>query len=242
MVNFYGIWFALSFLILFFLVRVFLKHRQKDPGLSYTAMLYIIAGVVIGARLLYVLYYAPGFYLNEPLEVFSVWKGGLGFHGGLVGALLASYVFCRRNDIDFLEIADFVAIPAALFLGIGRIANFVNGELYGSVTDVAWCVNFEGVEGCRHPTQIYSAIKNLLIFAVLIPIKKRNVRKGVIFFTFLALYSFFRFFIDMFREYNTVYFGIGAGQYLNLLTFLVAGFFLWRITKKNSQSLYTSSP
>lgn len=234
-ISFYGIVYTLAFLISFFIIREYLKVKNKNPELAFSAIIYFIIGILIGARVFYVLFYSPIHFFENSLEIFYIWNGGLSFHGALLGAIISGYLFCRKNEISFLELGDVIVIPAAFFLSLGRIANFINSELYGKITNLPWCVNFKNIDGCRHPVQIYSSIKNLFIFIFLIYLKKtRRLNPGVIMFSFMFLYSLLRFFIDFFRVYNFVFFGLGTGQYLDMIIVLISGYFLFKISiKKN---------
>ncbi len=231
MINLYGIIFALNFVVVFIVIRAYFKSKNRDPELAYTGVIYAVLGTLIGARLFHVFYYYPSYFLTNPAEIFYIWQGGLSFHGGLIGVLISGFIFCRKYKIDFLEMADLIVIPTALFLGFGKIANFFNLELYGKITHVSWCVNFEGVEGCRHPVQLYEAVKNFALFLFLLCLHSKKTKKGVVFLSFIFLYTLLRFFIDFFREYNAVYLGLGSGQFLNLAAFIISGYFLFSLTK-----------
>ena len=232
MINLYGIIFALGFVIVFIVARLYFKSKNKAPDLAYTGLIYIILGTLIGARLFHVFYYSPSYFLAHPVEILYIWQGGLSFHGGLIGVLIAGFIFCRKHKVDFLEIADLMVIPVSLFLGLGKIANFFNSELYGKLTDLPWCVNFQGVEGCRHPVQFYEAAKNLALFFFLFYLHSKKTKKGTLFLAFIFLYTLLRFFIDFFREYDAVYLGLGSGQFLNLAAFIVSGYFLVKLVRK----------
>ena len=231
MVNFYGIVFALGFIIIFFVLKNFFGKKQE---LATTATTYLILGTIIGARLIYVTYYAPNYFLNNPLRIFYIWNGGVSFHGGLIGVIIALYIFSKKYKIDLLELSDTIIIPITFFLGLGKIANFMNSELYGTITNLPWCVNFKNIEGCRHPVQLYESIKNFLLFFFLIYLKNKHAKKGIITFSFIFIYTSLRFLIDFSREYQTTYFGIFAGQYLNLITFLISGYVLYKLNKKTT--------
>jgi phosphatidylglycerol---prolipoprotein diacylglyceryl transferase len=240
-ISFYGVIFALAFLAVFIMARVYLKNNKKDPELAYTCLIYLILGTISGARLVYVVYYSFPYFSNNLIEIFYVWNGGLSFHGGLLGAMLSGMLFCRRHKIDFLEIGDLLVIPASLFLSLGKIANFLNSELYGKITSLPWCIRFKGINGCRHPVQIYESIKNFFIFLLLLYLKStKKLKKGVILLSFIFLYTFLRFFIDFFRYYETTYFGLGSGQFLNLLTFIISGYYLVKILN-NKESITFSN-
>lgn len=235
--HFYGAIYVLTFLTLFFVLRSYFKKIKKSPDLAYSATIYLILGTLIGARLFYAFYYFPEHFIQHPLEILYLWQGGMSFHGGLLGTVLAGFIFCRKHKVDFLEPADLLVIPIVFFLAIGKLANFLSLELYGKITSVPWCVKFRQLEGCRHPVQIYESLKNFFIFFLLFYLKlTKKLKKGVILLSFIFLYTFLRFFIDFFRVYEKVYLGLGSGQWLNLITFLISGFFLYRIllTSKSS--------
>ena len=189
-------------------------------------IVYLVIGTVLGARLFEVLFYNPSFYFGNPLEVLAVWHGGLSFHGGLIGAMLASYIFCRKYNIDYLELADIVSIPLAFGLFLGRIANFINGELYGYETSLPWAVKFQGADGFRHPTQIYEALKNLFIFFILFNLKDKKYKKGTLFFIFITLYGLLRFFIEFLKVPESYLLGLPTGQLFSILMFLIGGIYL----------------
>ncbi len=235
-VRYYGLIFALGFLFAYFFLRWWagkgrIKNFSKenvDPFLFY-----VIMGVVLGARLFYVIFYNLSYYLENPTEIIAVWRGGLSFHGGLVGGLLGGLLYSRIKKIPALQLADASAIPLAFGLIFGRIANFINGELYGRVTSVSWCVQFPGAEGCRHPSQIYEALKNLFITIVLWNLKDRKHPDGFLFGMFVVLYSFIRFFIEFVREpdpqLGLVLFGLTMGQVLNIVMFMIGIIFIYHI-------------
>ncbi|MBW3021299.1 prolipoprotein diacylglyceryl transferase, partial [Candidatus Woesearchaeota archaeon] len=153
-VYWYGIIFVLGFIIAYFFVQYLVKERnlsisRKDVDDFF---LWFIIAVLVGARLIYVFVYNPWFYLSNPLHILFFWKGGLSFHGGLIGAVVAGIVFCRLKKIHFYDIADILVIPVALGLMLGRIGNFLTGALWGSVTDVPWAFKSQDADGPRHPS------------------------------------------------------------------------------------------
>ncbi len=230
-IRYYGLIFALGFLIALF----YLKWQAKKKNLLLSSeqidnlIFYMIMGAVIGARVFHIAFWEPIFYFNNPLEIFKVWKGGLAFYGGVTGVVIAVVYFCRKNNFSFLKLMDYVSIPAIFSLAFGRIGNFTNGEIYGHVTDLPWCVQFKGVEGCRHPYQIYSAIKRLLIVAYLLLIDKNKHKEGFVFSNAIILISAGRFLLDFLREDITIL-SLTPGQYLSLV-FLIGGIWLYRKTK-----------
>lgn len=189
-------------------------------------------GVILGARLVHVLFWEPAYYLANPLEILAIWRGGLAFHGGLVGVIIGVGYFCKKNNVSIAKVADTLTIPAVFALGLGRIANFINGELWGTVTNVEWCVYFPEAEGCRHPVQIYSALKRWIIGGILLLLARKEHKDGFIFWMFVTLFGIGRFFIDFIRE-DTLYFGLSMGQIWSLGMVLVGLYVLWTYYKSD---------
>ena len=217
-----------------FLAALFLLLRKKEGlGLKkdevYDLVVWLIIGVIVGARAFEILVWNPGYYFANPLEVISFWKGiaGMSYHGGLLGGVIAAYVFCRKKKLDFLRLADVIIIPAALFLAIGRLGNFINNELVGRVTDAGWCFVFPGYEGCRHPQQLYAAGYRFLIFFGLLLIGRKERKPGMMFFSYLLMEGAGRFVVDFFRE-DVLYLGLSLGQWLSVGVIITAGYFLLR--------------
>jgi phosphatidylglycerol:prolipoprotein diacylglycerol transferase len=216
-IRYYGLVYVLGFIIAFFV----LDHYRKKGELKitkddlYNLVIYIILGVVIGARLFEVIVWNPVYYLHNPLKIVAFWEGGMSFHGGLVGILVVGYLFCRAKKIKLAKLADLLTIPAIFILALGRIANFINGELWGTVTNVPWCVNFSGAEGCRHPAQLYGAGKRFLILFFLLFVNRKKHKDGFIFWMFFFLFGIGRFILDFYRD-NQRLFGLSMGQYLSL--------------------------
>jgi phosphatidylglycerol:prolipoprotein diacylglycerol transferase len=204
-IRYYGLVYMVGFLLVFYLLRS--AARKKTLALGEDDLerfvLLLIAGVVFGARLFEVIIYNPGYYLSHPLEIIQVWKGGLSFHGGLAGVLFFTWIFSRKQGRpSFFTLTDMLVLPALAMLAFGRLANFINGELYGSVTTAAWGVRFHAAEGYRHPTQIYEACKNAFAFGILFFIHSFKPRTGVLTSAFLVAYGAFRFVIEFFKDYG----------------------------------------
>ncbi|HTG00319.1 MAG TPA: prolipoprotein diacylglyceryl transferase [Nitrospirota bacterium] len=163
---------------------------------------YLVVGLILGARLGYVLFYDLSAYAAHPLEIFAVWHGGMSFHGGMIGSLVAGYLCCRKYRVDFWKAADLVTVTAPLGLGFGRIGNFINGELYGRVTDVPWAMVFPGGGPLpRHPSQLYElALEGVVLFTVLWLLKNRRHAPGMMTAAFLMLYGLFRIIVEFFRQ------------------------------------------
>lgn len=234
-VRYYGIIFAVGFIIAYFLIGYLAKERKIKLEKDDTAdlLFYILIGVVAGSRLFYVLVYNLKFYLMNPLQIFALWNGGLSFHGGLIGAIIMCFIYCKKKKIGFYELADIVVIPLALGLALGRIANFLNGELVGRVTNAPWAVKFRDYEGFRHPSQLYESLKNFFIFFVLWFVRNKKLKKGFLFWLFIVMYSVLRFFIEFFRmpdeQLGFIVFGLTMGQILNSIMFLIGVYFMMRL-------------
>lgn len=224
-IRYYGLVYVLGFLLCYWLlgkaakqgaVKNLTKERVDD------LVLYLFLGLLVGARLFYFLFFSSAPFFSDPLAFFRIWEGGMSFHGGVVGIAAAGFVFCRRFKVSFYQLGDLVVVPAAFALFLGRIANFVNGELVGRVTDVSWCVQFPEYDGCRHPSQLYEAAKNLGIFFVLLWMQtKRKFKEGFLFWSFICLYGLFRFVTNIWRD-DVLYFGVSLGQCFSLAMFVVA--------------------
>ena len=203
-VSWYGLMYVLGFFASYLLVRYQLK--KKDFGVSKLEVenlfFYLILGLIIGARLGYVLFYNLKEYLEKPLEIFAIWHGGMSFHGGLIGVLIVGILFSWKNKKSFWKIADLFIVTAPIGLGLGRIGNFINGELYGRVTQVPWGMIFKnGGPLPRHPSQLYeSALEGGVLFLILWFLKDKKLPDGGLLAAFLSLYGLFRFFVELFRE------------------------------------------
>jgi phosphatidylglycerol---prolipoprotein diacylglyceryl transferase len=201
-IRWYGLMYLAGFVASWFLVKYQIKKMKLDLGQDFVETLYsyLIIGLLLGGRLGYVLFYDPMHYLEHPIDIVAIWKGGMSFHGGLVGTVAAGLLFCKRAGFDTLLVADMVMVTAPIGLGLGRIANFINAELYGRVTDVPWAMIFPGEVLPRHPSQLYEFfLEGILLFTVLWLIRGR-VRKGTVTALFLVLYGVFRTFVEFFRE------------------------------------------
>ena len=226
-IRYYGLIIVLSLILAYFMLPYLAKKKKLNLSkekienlLFYTAL----AGL-IGARLFIVFLYHPSYYLSNPLEIFKIWKGGVSFHGALLFGLLAVYFFCKKHKLKFLEIMDLLIIPTALGFALGRIGNFLNGELYGRITSVPWAVKFSTVEGFRHPSQLYESAKNFLIFFTLLFLNKKKHKPGFLLAIFLIMYSVLRFLIEFVREPEIYISFLTMGQFLNILMF-IAGIYL----------------
>lgn len=203
-VSWYGMMYVLGFIGSYLLVRY--QMKRKDFGVSRVEIenlyFYLIIGLMVGARLGYVLFYDLKMYLSDPFEIFAIWKGGMSFHGGLLGVLIVGILFSCKNKKSFWKIADLIIVTAPIGLGLGRIGNFINGELYGRVTEVPWGMIFpRGGPHPRHPSQLYeSALEGGVLFLILWFLKDKKVPTGGLLSLFLSFYGLFRFFVEFYRE------------------------------------------
>jgi phosphatidylglycerol:prolipoprotein diacylglycerol transferase len=203
-IRWYGVMYLIGFVASYLLVKEQIKKRGLPLGSEFLESLYtyIILGLVIGARLGYVLFYDLSVYLNHPLEIFAVWHGGMSFHGGLIGSVVCGVWYCKRSHADAWRVADLVTATAPIGLGMGRLGNFINGELYGRVTDRPWGMIFpNGGLLPRHPSQIYELfLEGVVLFAILWIMKDRVRKSGVLVSLFIMLYGVIRFLVEFFRE------------------------------------------
>jgi len=203
---------------------------------------YLIIGIILGGRLGYVLFYNAEYYLNNLIEIPMIWKGGMSFHGGLIGVFIATIIFSRKHNINKYIFLDLISASAPIGIFLGRISNFINSELYGKETDVYWSVIFVNVDNIsRHPSQIYEALLEgiILFFVMLFFIKKNYLLKpGVISSLFLIFYSIFRFLIEFYRipdeQLGFILLNLTMGQIISLI-FLFFGFYLFFIKKNENK-------
>lgn len=244
-VRWYGFFYVLSFVLGYFLYKYNLGKRNiKLSREQYESALFtIMLGVIIGGRLGYVLFYNLIYYIQNPLYIFAVWEGGMSFHGGALGVIIGGLIFCKRQKLSFYSMADPAVPLVAVGLGLGRLGNFINGELYGKITSLPWGMIFPGSDGKpRHPSQIYELLLEGVVLALITQYLLGKVkREGIVFWTFIGGYGFFRFLIEIVREpdslefYNKfgMIFGfMSIGQFLSLLMVLVSAYGIWKLNKK----------
>jgi phosphatidylglycerol:prolipoprotein diacylglycerol transferase len=212
-------YYGLMYLVAFFITYILVVYRIKDEGYDYSKdtiqdyFVWAILGLLIGARLGYVIFYSFPYYLHHPLEIifpFDLSNGfryvgisGMSYHGGAIGVFLATVMFCRKHRINFWNFADLFAAAIPLGYTFGRIGNFINGELYGRVTDVPWGMYFplDSYQQLHHPSQLYEAFfEGIVLFAVLWSIRKTKCFDGFLFSLYLIGYGTVRFCIEFFRE------------------------------------------
>ncbi len=255
-------WYGLAYLAGFVLGWLYMRRLLSTPSLWLTAapmrtdqaddfLLWATIGTVIGGRLGFVLLYEPSLFINDPLLVFVIWQGGMAFHGGLIGVILAIVLFSRYNKVSVLSLGDLAAAAVPFGLFFGRIANFINGEVYGRLTNVPWAVEFPErfmhtelghVVGARHPTQLYEAFLEGIVLFVLIrffthsrgSLKQPGLTAGI----FLCGYAVARIGIEFFKEWdNTQFFTtdyISSGMIYSLPMLIFGAFLIARADRKKA--------
>ena len=237
-------WYSLSYiagiLLGWFLAKRFLK--DKDIYVRFDDYItFVIIGIILGGRLGYVLFYNLGFYIENPFDIFKLWQGGMSFHGGVIGIIIATILFAKKNNDNIFEYLDVIAIVSPIGIFFGRLANFINSELYGHETNLPWGVKFIKVDDLyRHPTQLYEAFfEGFILFLMLLFFRKIESLKnaGILSSLFLIFYSIFRFTIEYFRvpdeQLGYLILNATMGQMISVL-FLLAGILLF-YSKINAQ-------
>ena len=204
---------------------------------------YLVIGMIIGGRLGYIIFYNFSYYINNFFDIFKVWEGGMSFHGGLIGIIVASIIFSKKHNQDSFLYMDLVSLVAPIGIFFGRLANFINSELYGTPTDIPWAVKFIQVDNLsRHPSQLYEAIlEGIILFIILMYFKNKDYLKkpGLISGLFLIFYSIFRFFIEFVRvpdeQLGYLIFKLSMGQIISLI-FFVIGIILFYLKNENKQT------
>ena len=239
-------WYSLAYIIgillgwilskRFFIANVELKEKFDD------FLTFVILGIIIGGRLGYVILYNPNYYLDNLIDIFKIWEGGMSFHGGLIGVVLASIYFAKKNNQNFFIYLDVISIVAPIGIFFGRIANFINSELYGTETNLPWAVQFIKIDNLyRHPTQLYEAIfEGLILFLILIYLRNKGLMKitGLMSGIFLICYSIFRFIIEFLRvpdeQIGYLLFNLTMGQIISCIFFLI-GIYLTIVRYENKK-------
>jgi phosphatidylglycerol:prolipoprotein diacylglycerol transferase len=246
-IRWYGLMYLLAFAAFYLLGRYRLSRADPASPIAVLkpkdledVLFYGVLGVVAGGRLGYVLFYKPLYYLQHPLEALAIWQGGMSFHGGLIGVLVACAVFARHRGLRFLDLMDFVAPLVPVGLAAGRLGNFINGELWGRVTDVSWAMVFpqSGSAQPRHPSQLYQFFgEGLLLFALLWWFSSRRRASGVVSGAFLIGYGVLRFLAEFAREPDA-FLGLVLGPFtmgqLLCVPMVAAG--LWLVFRRPSSS------
>jgi len=206
----------------FFIQDMEVKNKFDDY------LTYLIIGIIVGGRLGYVLIYNLKFYLKNPSEIIMIWQGGMSFHGGLIGIIIATVIFCKKNNLEKYIFFDFIAVAAPIGIFFGRIANFINSELVGKPTDLIWGVIFPIIDNIpRHPSQLYEAIfEGIFLFVIMNKIYfSKNYKEGSCSFAFLIFYGIFRLFSEIFREPDEqigyIFGSLSMGMLLSILMIFI---------------------
>ena len=210
-----------------FISDIKLKEKLDDY------ITYLILGIILGGRIGYILFYNFNYYINNPIDIFKIWQGGMSFHGGLIGVIVVSIWFSKKNSQNVFSYLDVVSHVAPIGIFFGRVANFINSELYGSESNLPWAVKFIKVDNIyRHPSQLYEAFfEGIILFLILFFLKKKEFMKipGFISGSFLIFYSVFRFIIEFFRvpdeQLGYIFINLTMGQIISFI-FLLIGIYL----------------
>jgi len=239
-------WYSLAYIAGILLGWLYCKKKLiKDNillNLFDDFITYLIIGVILGGRLGYALFYNLSYYFENPIEIFMVWNGGMSFHGGLIGVIIASMLFSKKNNMNHFVFLDFVALTAPIGIFFGRLANFINSELYGIPVELPWAVTFVQIDNlARHPSQLYEAIlEGIILFLILLYFRKKNYleKPGLISALFLIFYSVFRFIVEFFRvpdeQLGYLFFNLSMGQIISLV-FILLGIILFYFKNENKQ-------
>ncbi|PIN73662.1 prolipoprotein diacylglyceryl transferase [Candidatus Woesearchaeota archaeon CG10_big_fil_rev_8_21_14_0_10_45_16] len=244
-------WYGLVYVLGFFLGLWWLQRHREEVGLSkddvWDLLFYLMLGLIIGARL-FEIFWEPQYYLSSFTNIFKIWQGGMSFHGGLVGSFTAAWIYCKKKKINFWKVADILSVPGIFALALGRVANFVNGELIGRAWNGPWCVVFPDYDDlCRHPSTLYAAAKRFVIFGWLLFLQSKNklttfkpgrvvgtrdlslttFKPGFIFLNLVFWEGLGRFIVDFYRQ-DILYWSLSLGQWFSLAMIVAA---LWIFLK-----------
>ena len=238
-------WYSLAYIFGILIGWLYCKKILiKDKNISKLfddLISYLIIGIILGGRLGYVIFYNLEYFSNNPIEILMIWQGGMSFHGGLLGVLASTIIYAKKHNLNKFIFLDLIAGSAPIGIFLGRIANFVNSELYGRETDILWSVIFTRIDNItRHPSQIYEALlEGVILFFILFFFIKKNylLKPGLISSLFLIFYSLFRFLVEFFRvpdeQVGFIYLNLTIGQIISLI-FLSFGFYLFFIKKNEN--------
>ena len=244
-INIFGLgikWYSIIIVFCIILALIWCKFKSKKYDIDFDELLnlfiILIPTVIICARLYYVIFNLD-YYLKYPIEILNIRAGGLAIYGGIIGGIIASYIYCRIRKINVLNLLDCIAPILALSQGIGRWGNFINSEAYGTETNLPWKMGIveNGVEKFVHPTFLYESIGTVIIFIILTILQNKSKFEGQIAYTYLALYSLLRFFIEGLRADSLMLFNFRISQILSLIIFVLSiGIIVESISKSKRMS------
>ena len=238
-------WYSLAYIVGVLLGWLYCKKKlindNNVSNLFDDYITFLILGMIIGGRLGYVLFYNLNYYLNNYFEIFAIWNGGMSFHGAVIGIIIASLFFSNKKNVNHFTYLDLVSLSAPIGIFFGRVANFINSELYGRPTEVAWSVKFKIIDDInRHPSQLYEAFfEGIILFIILNYLNKRyySNKPGAISGLFLVFYSLFRFLMEFFRNPDSqigyLALDLTMGQLISIIFFILGGILFFY--KKNEQ-------
>jgi phosphatidylglycerol:prolipoprotein diacylglycerol transferase len=241
-IHWYGLMYLAGFMAFLWLGRkriAVLNDARINAKLLDDLLFFGVIGVILGGRLGYVFFYKASYYLNHPLEILAIWQGGMSFHGGFLGVLVAMAWIARRQKLSWLQVTDFIAPLVPPGLAFGRLGNFINGELWGRPTDVPWAMIFPQADSLpRHPSQLYQfALEGLLLFALLWLYARKPRPVGMVSGLFLTGYGGFRFLAEFAREpddfLGLLSLGMSMGQWLSL-PMVIIGVLLMYFSKQRA--------
>jgi len=233
-------WYGIAYLIGFAAWYLYISQKRRRRRLAIegkvdTLVTYAILGVILGGRIGYILIYNLPYYLAHPLNMLAIWQGGMSFHGGATGLIIAGILFCKRYKVDFYSLADETVSIAPVGLFFGRIANFINDELYGRVSNLPWAMVFpKGGPLPRHPSELYEAFLEGIVLLIIMQLSKRFLldKKGKLLWLFIMLYGVFRFLVEFTREPDPqlgfIVAGLSMGQLLSIPMIIIGGYLLVR--------------
>ena len=236
-------WYSLAYIFGILFAWIYCKKiliKDKNISILFDDLIsYLIIGIILGGRLGYVLFYNIKYYLTNPMEILMIWHGGMSFHGGILGILIGTIFFSKKHGLNKYVFLDLISASAPIGIFLGRIANFINSELYGRETDVFWSVVFVKVDNVsRHPSQIYEAIfEGLILFFIMFILVKKNylLKNGIVTALFLIFYSIFRFFVEFYRapdeQLGFIILNLTIGQIISLVFFCFGSYLFF--VKKN---------
>ena len=221
--------------------KIFIKNSNINKKFD-DYITYLIIGIIVGGRIGYIIFYNFNYYINNILDIFKIWEGGMSFHGGLIGVIVVSIIFAKKNKQDSFLYMDLVSLVAPIGIFFGRIANFINSELYGRATEVPWAVIFIQIDNLpRHPSQLYEAIlEGVILFLILLYFRRKNYleKPGLISSLFLIFYSIFRIIVEFFRvpdsQLGYLIFNLSMGQIISVI-FILLGTILFYFKNENKQ-------
>ena len=244
-IRWYSLAYIFGIIIGWWIAKRIIEFKIKNGAIRLESKIfddlisYIIISIVIGGRLGYVIFYNLSYYLNNPFDVLKVWQGGMSFHGALVGIIIGTYLFSNKEKVNSFFFLDIIASVAPIGIFLGRVANFINGELYGKPTNFFWSVIFPEIDKLsRHPSQLYeAALEGVILFFILInQIYKKSINTGIVSALFMILYGIFRIISEQFREPDAqigyLFNLFSMGSVLSLFMIL-AGLFILRKAKNN---------